>query len=104
MLGPLAIKHARRGGFIKIPTYRKNEKTGRMEEINVPDPNFYFPIGYDREPGDGRMHYRYYVKTELEWSDYIDKSPFNKYDVMRGQVRGLEDNPFLTANTTNITG
>ena len=73
MMGPLALKHARRGGFIKIPTYRKNEKTGRMEEINVPDPKYYFPVGYDREPGDGYMHYRYYVGCELEESEYIDK-------------------------------
>ena len=86
MFGPLALKYARRGQFRIMPTYKMDDKTGRMEEINVPDPNYYMAVGYDREPGDGYMHYRYCVRSELEEaSDYIDKSPFNKYDVMRGQ-------------------
>jgi hypothetical protein len=67
-----------------MPTYQKNETTGRMEEINVPDPEYYMAVGYDRAPGDGVMHYRYVVRSELEESEYIDKSPFNKYDIMLG--------------------
>jgi hypothetical protein len=55
-----------------------------MEEINCPDPNYYMTIGYDKNPGDGVMHYRYVVRTELEDSEYVDKSPFSKYDIRKG--------------------
>lgn len=72
----LPVKQARKGQFVRMPIYKKNEKTARMEETNVPDPNFYMVCGYDKQPGDGDMHYRYIVKSELEESEYIDKSPF----------------------------
>ena len=72
----LSLKMARKGGFIRMPEYQKNTESGRMEEINVPDPNYYMVVGHDRNPGDGIMHYRYIVKSELEESEYIDKSPF----------------------------
>lgn len=55
-----------------------------MEEINVPDPAYYKACGYDNKPGDGVMHYRYIVDRELEESEYIDVSPFNKYDLIKG--------------------
>jgi len=67
-----------------MPTYKKNDESGRMEEINCPDPEYYHAVGYDKQPGDGVMHYRYVVKSELEESDYIDKSPFLKYEILKG--------------------
>lgn len=76
MTEDLSLKVARKGTFVRMPEYQKNADSGRMEEINVPDPNYYMVVGYDKNPGDGVMHYRYIVKSELEESEYIDKSPF----------------------------
>jgi hypothetical protein len=87
-----------------MPVYQKNERNGRMEEINVPDPEYFMAVGYDRSPGDGTMHYRYVVRSELEETDYIDKSPFQKFDILRGQERGLEDGLFSSADRMNSTG
>jgi hypothetical protein len=84
MSSSLELKQARRGGFVRMPIYKKNEETHRMEEIDIPDPKYYMPIGFDRAPGDGIMHYRYVVDRELEESCYIDESPFDKYDVKKG--------------------
>jgi hypothetical protein len=55
-----------------------------MEEINCPDPNYYMTVGYDKVPGTDVMHYRYVVKMELEDSEYVDASPFTKYDCRKG--------------------
>lgn len=81
---------ARKGGFIKRPEYEKDDKNNVLQ-VNIPDPDFFLPIGYDRIPGDGTMHYRYYVDCELEdfggsneKCRYIDKSPFSKYHLFRG--------------------
>ena len=82
---PLSIRKARKGLFIRKPIYQKNPETGMMEEINVPDPNFYMSIGYDRTPGQEIMHYRYVVPCELEESNYMDPSPFLKFDVRKGR-------------------
>jgi hypothetical protein len=84
MVEKLSLRSARDGFFVRMPTYQKNEKTGRMEEINVPDDRYYMAVGYDRTPGDGIMHYRYVVKDELEHTEYIDHSPFMKYDLLKG--------------------
>ena len=105
MTEDLSLKGARKGTFVRMPEYQKNADSGRMEEINVPDPNYYMVVGYDKNPGDGVMHYRYIVKSELEESEYIDKSPFQKFDLLKGQERGLEDdNPFVSADSKNNTG
>ena len=87
-----------------MPTYKKNDDNGRMEEINVPDPEYYHPVGYDKTPGDGVMHYRYVVKSELEESEYIDKSPFMKYEIQKGQERGLSDSIFSSADRKDSSG
>jgi len=104
MAGSLKVQQARKGCFIKMPTYKKNDKNGRMEEINVPDPEYYHPVGYDKTPGDGVMHYRYVVKSELEESEYIDKSPFMKYKIHKGQDRGLSDSIFSSADRHDSAG
>ena len=68
-----------------------------MTEINVPDANYFQEVGYDRNPGDGTKHYRYVLNKELEKSEYIDKTPFNEYFLLRGQSRGNDGGLFARA-------
>jgi hypothetical protein len=84
MSKPLSVRKARKGLFVRRPSYQRNTDSGLMEEINCPDPNYYMTVGYDKNPGDNVMHYRYVVKTELEDSQYVDKSPFAKFDIRKG--------------------
>lgn len=95
------MRKARKGLFVRKPIYQPNRDNGMMEEINIPDPNFYMPIGYDRHPNQEIMHYRYVVPSELEESNYMDPSPFLKYDVRKGKdmVEGDE-----TKQTVELTG
>ena len=73
-----------------------------MEEINVPDPNFYMSIGYDRTPGQEIMHYRYVVPSELEESNYMDPSPFLKFDVRKGREMVEGDMDKKTIENTGL--
>ena len=45
-------------------------------------------LGYNRNPGDDLMHYRYVLEEELENSEYIDKSPFETIPIKKGKDRG----------------
>ena len=74
----------------KDPQFEEDDRLRRKVEVNKPDDKIYMPIGYNREPDDGLKHYRHFVNEELENTEYIGKSPFNIYEIMRGQSRGLD--------------
>jgi len=61
----MSLRKARTGAFVKKPKYER-DKHNDVIEVEIPDPDYYMPIGYDRLPGDATMHYRYFVQTELE--------------------------------------
>ena len=98
MRGELSLNEARFGGFVVMPKYERNVKTGRMEEFNPPDDNYFMQVGYDRLPGDQTMHYRYVLKTELEKSVFIDESPFDHFTIIRGLQGGVDS--YFDLNTT----
>jgi hypothetical protein len=97
-----SLNDARFGAFVKVPKYDRNPKTGRMEELNPPDDNYFMQIGYDRVPGEGTMHYRYVLKTELEKSKYIDVSPFDHFTIIRGQQVGVDSYFDLNSTETKV--
>lgn len=72
------------------PQYEEDSRYRRKVEINKPDEKLYVPIGHNRTPEDGLKHYRHFIEEELEKTDYIGKSPFNIYQILRGQSRGLD--------------
>ena len=90
MTSDLTVTQARSGQFVRMPEYAVNATTGKLEEINVPDANYYMQIGYDRAPGEKTMHYRYVIKGEYEKSPYIDSSPFQTVNITRGQAVGSD--------------
>jgi hypothetical protein len=51
----------------------------------------FFPLGWDEDRETKRKHYRQYFNDELEFVKEIfpEISPFNTYDLKRGQTRGL---------------
>jgi len=55
-----------------------------IAEVNVPDPEYFMELGYDRVPGEGTKHYRYLLKTPLEESIFMEKTPFQVYHIIRG--------------------
>ena len=87
----------------KEPQFEEDDKLRRKVEINKPDESAYQPIGYNRVPEDGLKHYRYAINEELEKTDYIGKSPFNIYEIKRGQSRGL-DGTLSSVNTCDEKG
>jgi hypothetical protein len=102
MRGELTYPEAKVGGFVREPKYEKNPKTGRVEELAPPDENFFMQIGYDRVPGEGTMHYRYVLKTEMEKSPFMGKSPFNTFDIIRGEQSNLDSYFDLNSGESNI--
>ncbi|CAG9312955.1 unnamed protein product [Blepharisma stoltei] len=85
-----SIEEAKAGAFVIDPVYSKDKK-GKVTEVSRPDSK-YMQLGYDKVPGDKTMHYRYILESDLEKSEYIDASPFEKFDIKRGQDKGIEDN------------
>jgi len=90
MTADLTVAQARLGQFVRLPEYAVNATTGKQEEINVPDANYYMQIGYDRAPGEKTMHYRYVIKGEYEKSAYIEASPFQTVNITKGQAIGSD--------------
>ncbi|CAG9332379.1 unnamed protein product [Blepharisma stoltei] len=87
------VAEAVEGKFVIMPEYEVNSE-GKPIEMNQPCDS-YIQLGYDRKAGDNIMHYRYICDDELENTDYIDKCPFEKFSIKRGQDKGVEDNWLL---------
>jgi hypothetical protein len=81
-----SILAARKGAFVIYPKIVRNKKTGRLEE-SVKIPASYMKLGYNRFQDDQIMHYRFVLESELELSDYIEKSPFDTFHIKRGVKR-----------------
>lgn len=88
-----SLIEANQGGFVLMPEFEE-QKNGKPKEINKPS-HEYMQLGYNRKSDDKLMHYRYVCNQELEKTEYIDESPFEKFDITRGQDKGLEDNWML---------
>jgi len=102
MRGEVTYLEAKAGGFAREPKYEKNPKTSRVEELAPPDENYFMQIGYDRQPGEGTMHYRYVLKSEMEKSQFMGKSPFNTFDIIRGSQVGVDSYFDLNSGESNV--
>ena len=101
----LSVSEAKDGTMITRPAqFVFDENKKRLVEVNKPlESEPYIALGYNREPQDGLKHYRYYVNSPLEESVYIGESPFNEYNILKGQTRGL-DGVFDTVNKLDTKG
>lgn len=81
-----SIEDARKGGFVIKPSFFK-DPTGKTREVARPGLPF-MKLGYNRNPDDDIMHYRYSVEDDLENTEYIDKTAFETFSIKKGQERG----------------
>lgn len=79
--------------IVLMPQYETDTKLKIDREIKIPPPALYKDLGWDENKETKRKHYRYIVHQELELdTDYMEEpSPFKKFDLHRGQSRGLEN-------------
>eukprot|EP00358_Blepharisma_japonicum_P007293 CAMPEP_0202945150 /NCGR_PEP_ID=MMETSP1395-20130829/6104_1 /ASSEMBLY_ACC=CAM_ASM_000871 /TAXON_ID=5961 /ORGANISM="Blepharisma japonicum, Strain Stock R1072" /LENGTH=316 /DNA_ID=CAMNT_0049644819 /DNA_START=1181 /DNA_END=2128 /DNA_ORIENTATION=+ len=80
--------------IVIFPQY-KESKTKRLIEIYPPNPENYLAIGYNRDPDDGKKHYRYYIHEELEKISIFEKSAFEEFNILKGASRGVDELPTL---------
>lgn len=62
------------------------------KEIDPPNDSLYMPLGWDENEKTGRKHYRQFYNDELENNKEIfpQSSPFNSFELKRGQSRGIK--------------
>ena len=77
---------------IIMPEYEHDELMDVDRECNVPPATLFIGLGYDDYKDTGRRHYRRYYPDELENIAEIlpHATPFNQYDLKRGQSRGAK--------------
>ena len=71
------------------------------KEIAPPPVSLYIGLGWDEFSGQNRKHYRQYYNDELENNKEIfpQASPFNSYELKRGQSRGASSGMFSSKKT-----
>lgn len=87
---------------IIMPQYKRDEILCIDREFNSPPEILFMGLGWDEDQETKRKHYRRYYPDELENITEImgdRKSPFNSYDLKRGQARGAKVS--FWANLTN---
>ena len=75
---------------VTYPKYQFDEKMQIDREVNPPPKLLFLGLGWDEDKETGRKHYRRFYTKDLEKVDTVlqKESPFNQYDLKRGQSRG----------------
>jgi hypothetical protein len=94
--------------------YELDERLNAFRECNIPPDTLYIGLGWDETPEQGRKHYRKFYPDELENVKDVmpKKSPFDEYEIKRGQTRGASKSLFFkgkeddsgSASTEKIVG
>ena len=106
------------GANIYMPQYEYDDTMLVDRECNKPPDAMFIGLGWDEDKETKRKHYRRYYPDELENVEEIlpNPSPFNQYDLKRGQSRGAKVSAWKSlfggvkhdasgeADTTQITG
>ena len=76
--------------------YELDERLNAFRECNIPPDSLYIGLGWDENPEQSRKHYRKYYPDELEnVRDVMPvPSPFDQYNIKRGQSRGASKSFF----------
>lgn len=75
-----------------MPEYQHDADMGVDREVNPPPAALFIPLGWDENSETKRKHYRRFYNDELEKvTDVLPKpSPFECYNLNRGQARGAK--------------
>lgn len=91
------------GANIYWPKYEHDETMMVDREVHKPPDAMFIGLGWDEDETTKRRHYRRFYPDELENVREIlpIASPFNQYDLKRGQTRGAKVS-FWAALTNNV--
>ena len=81
------------GHNLVMPIYEFDERLKIHREVAPPPDTLFMAMGYNPEHTSNQKHYRKFYDDELENTDVFE-SPFNSYDIMRGQSRGASKSWF----------
>jgi hypothetical protein len=72
------------------PQYKLDPRLNVSREVNAPPESLFMGLGWDDNPQAAKRHYRRYYPDELENVKEVMpiSSPFDQYDIKRGQSRG----------------
>ncbi len=91
-----------------MPTYGIHERLKVDIEVNVPPETLFLGLGYDETPESKTKHYRRFYPKELELITEVMPvpSPFETFDLKRGQSRGASKGfwPFGGGAKTDASG
>ena len=81
---------------IVFPKYKLDERLKVYKEYDPPSDKLYIGLGWDETRDQNRKHYRKYYEDELENNEelFVTKSPFNTYEMKKGQARGVSTGMF----------
>lgn len=84
-----------------MPKYKHDDLMDVDREHEIPPEAMFIGLGWDENAETGRKHYRRFYPDELEKIKSIlpIETPFNQYDIKRGQTRGAKVS--FWANLTN---
>jgi len=80
------------GANVYMPQYERDDFMQVDRECHKPPIEMFLGLGWDEDKDTGRRHYRRFYPDELENVREIipNPSPFNTYDLKRGQSRGAK--------------
>lgn len=75
-----------------MPRYERDDYMQVDREVHKPPVEMFLGLGWDENPQTKHRHYRRFYPDELENVREIipNPSPFNAYDLKRGQSRGAK--------------
>lgn len=83
------------GEYIVYPTYTFDERLKIHREDIPPPKEIYMAVGYDPKHDSKQKHYRRFYEDELEnINEIMPRSPFQSYEITKGQSRGLSNSWF----------
>ena len=93
---------------VLMPEYKLDTRLNVNREVNPPPESMFLGLGWDETPDQKRKHYRRYYNQELEKVKEVmpTETPFQSYNVMRGQSRGASKGwwPFSQAQKEDESG
>lgn len=92
--------------MIIMPKYKLDQRLQVDREVDPPSKTLYIGLGWDETSGQGRKHYRQFYNDELENDKEIfpRESPFESYELHKGQSRGGASNGLFSSATPDATG
>ena len=89
-----------------MPKYERDTTLEIDRECDKPPAALFIGLGWDEDRTTKRRHYRRFYPKELERVKDVlpQETPFNQYDLKRGQARGAKKGLFASKAKTDASG